>query len=98
MKLNVYFINRMEQVDAPIRLALSLLVPAAAFAGQVQSVMLFAFLALIDLLGVAFGIMLFIVDQDSMTILRVGNGREQSITTDDQLAHNSRARRRFTRI
>lgn len=59
MKLKVYFSSRIERLDVPIRLGLALLVPAAAFAGQVESAMLFGLLTLTDLLGVAFGIVLF---------------------------------------
>src|SRR5829696_6354036 len=73
MKLTVYFSRRIEGLDVPIRLGLALLVPAAAFAQQVESAMLFGFLVLIDLLGVAFVIMLFSfgVDKEPPTLLQV---------------------------
>jgi hypothetical protein len=46
-------------LGAPMRLALSLAVPAAALAMQVESAELLTVLAVTDLLGVVFGTVLF---------------------------------------
>jgi len=53
------YLGQIEGVGTPMRLALSLVVPAAAFAAQVESVELLGVFALTDLLGVAFGAALF---------------------------------------
>lgn len=59
MRTIASYLGQIEEAGTPMRLALSLVVPAAAFAAQVESAELFGVLALTDLLGVAFGAALF---------------------------------------
>jgi hypothetical protein len=59
MKRLASYMGQIQEAGTPLRLALSLVVPAAAFAAQVESAELFGVLALTDLLGVAFGAALF---------------------------------------
>jgi hypothetical protein len=59
MRTIASFWGQIEEIGTPMRLALSLAVPAAALAVQVESAELLGVLALTDLLGVAFGTVLF---------------------------------------
>jgi hypothetical protein len=59
MRTIASYLGQIEEVGTPMRLALSLVVPAAALAAQVESAELLGVFALTDLLGVAFGAALF---------------------------------------
>jgi len=58
MRTMTSYLDEIEE-GAPMRLVLSLVVPAAALAAQVESAELLGVLVLTDLLGVAFGTVLF---------------------------------------
>ncbi len=59
MRTIASYLGQIEEAGTPMRLALSLVVPAAALAAQVESAELLGVFALTDLLGVAFGAALF---------------------------------------
>lgn len=59
MRTIASYLGQVEDAGTPMRLALSLVVPAAALAAQVESAELLGVFALTDLLGVAFGAALF---------------------------------------
>jgi hypothetical protein len=59
MKKIASYLGQIQDAGTPLRLALSLVVPAAALAAQVESAALLGVFALTDLLGVAFGAALF---------------------------------------
>lgn len=56
--------GQIEQIGTPVRLTLSLVLPAATLAVQVESAHLLGVFALTDLLGVVFGTVLFRVRGD----------------------------------
>jgi len=64
------YLGQIEETGTPVRLALSLAAPAAALAVEVGSAELLGVLALMDLLGVAFGTVLFKIR---------GNGESNSV-------------------
>jgi hypothetical protein len=59
MRTMASYLGQIEEAGTPLRLALSLVVPAAALAAQVESAELLGVFALTDLLGVVFGAALF---------------------------------------
>ena len=59
MKTIASYLGQIGEIGTPIRLVLSLVIPAAALAAQVNSAELLGVFALTDLLGVAFGAALF---------------------------------------
>ena len=59
MKKITSYWSQIEEIGTPMRLALSLAVPAATVAVQDESAVLLGVLALTDLLGVVLGTVLF---------------------------------------
>jgi hypothetical protein len=64
MRMIACYWGQMEELGTPMRLALSLVVPAATLAVQVDSAPLLGVLALTDFLGVVLGTVLFKVRSD----------------------------------